>query len=156
MACLGNELRSFCHFWGCTQVLHFRLFRWLWGLLHSFYGILAHSSRYSGHLNMPFPSTLVHCFLRCRCLFLSSPARLHPVYLDSCTLIFQVHRILLSSSDTSTAECCFHFGPTASFFLGLLVVVLHSSPGASWTPSDLRDSSFGVMSFWNEAMSHAV
>ena len=25
MICLGNELRSFCHFWDCTQVLHFRL-----------------------------------------------------------------------------------------------------------------------------------
>ena len=34
--CLGNEQRSFCHFWDCTQVLHFRLFCWLWGLLHFF------------------------------------------------------------------------------------------------------------------------
>ena len=50
MVCLGNELRSFCHFWDCTQVLHFRLFCWLWGLSHFFYGILAHSSRYNGHL----------------------------------------------------------------------------------------------------------
>ena len=25
IVCLGNELRSFCHFWDCTQVLHFRL-----------------------------------------------------------------------------------------------------------------------------------
>ena len=22
MACLGNRLRSFCHFWGCTKILH--------------------------------------------------------------------------------------------------------------------------------------
>ena len=49
MVCLGNEQRSFCHFWDCTQVLHFRLFCWLWGLLQ-FYGILAHISRYNGHL----------------------------------------------------------------------------------------------------------
>ena len=28
--------RSFCHFWDCTQVLHFGLFCWLWGLLHFF------------------------------------------------------------------------------------------------------------------------
>ena len=55
MACLGNEPRSFFHFWGCTQVLHFRLSRWLWGLLHFFYGILAHSSRCNGHLNTPIP-----------------------------------------------------------------------------------------------------
>ena len=25
MVCLGNELRSFCHFWYCTQVQHFGL-----------------------------------------------------------------------------------------------------------------------------------
>ena len=31
--------------------LRFRLFCWLWGLLHCFSGILAHSGRYNGHLN---------------------------------------------------------------------------------------------------------
>ena len=51
MVCLENKLRSFCSFWGCTQVLHFRLFCWLWELLHFFYRILAHSSRYNDHLN---------------------------------------------------------------------------------------------------------
>ena len=34
MVCLGN--RSFCRFWDCVQVLHFRLFCWLWWLLHFF------------------------------------------------------------------------------------------------------------------------
>ena len=29
MVCLGNEQRSFCCFWDCIQVLHFRLFCWL-------------------------------------------------------------------------------------------------------------------------------
>ena len=47
----GSEQRSFCDFWDCTQVLHFRLFCWLWGLFHFFSGILAHSSKYNGHLN---------------------------------------------------------------------------------------------------------
>ena len=28
--------RSLCHFWDCTQVLHFGLFCWLWTLLHFF------------------------------------------------------------------------------------------------------------------------
>ena len=42
MVCLGNEPRSFCCSWDCTQVLHFGLFRWLWGLLYFFSGILAH------------------------------------------------------------------------------------------------------------------
>ena len=43
MVCLGNEQRSFCRFWDCIQVLHFRLFCWLWWLLHFLYGILANS-----------------------------------------------------------------------------------------------------------------
>ena len=30
MVCLGNKQRLFCHFWDCAQVLHFRLFCWLW------------------------------------------------------------------------------------------------------------------------------
>jgi len=51
IVCLGNKQRSFCSFWDCTQILHFRLFCWLWGLLHFFEGILAHSRRYNGHLN---------------------------------------------------------------------------------------------------------
>ena len=36
MVYLGNEPRSFCYFWDCTQVLHFRLFCLLWWLLHFF------------------------------------------------------------------------------------------------------------------------
>ena len=36
MICLGNEYRSFCHFWDCIHILHFRLFCWLWWLLHFF------------------------------------------------------------------------------------------------------------------------
>ena len=51
MVCLGNGQRSFCRFWDCIQVLHFRLFCWPWWLLHFFWGILACSSRYNGHLS---------------------------------------------------------------------------------------------------------
>ena len=36
MVCLGNEQRSFCHFWDCTQVLYIGLFCWIWWLLHFF------------------------------------------------------------------------------------------------------------------------
>ena len=36
MVCLGNEQKSFCHFWDSIQVLHSRLFCWLWCLLHLF------------------------------------------------------------------------------------------------------------------------
>ena len=35
--------RSFWHFWDWTQVLHFRLLCWLWGVLCFFWRIIAHS-----------------------------------------------------------------------------------------------------------------
>ena len=47
------------------------------------------------------------------------------------------HQILLSSPLTYTTEHRFHFGPEASFLLELSVTVLHSSPGAWWTPAHL-------------------
>ena len=77
--------RSFCHFWDCTQILYFRFFCLLWGLLHFFDEILAYSSRYNGHLNeiRPFPSILVHWFLKCRYSLLPSPVWPLPIYLDS-------------------------------------------------------------------------
>ena len=76
-----------------------------------------------------------------------------PWFMD---LMFQVpiqccslqRQILLSSPDTSTTECHIQFGPGASCILGLLVILLRSFPVASWTPSDLEDSSFGAISFW--------
>ena len=45
MVYLGNKQRSFCHFWDCIQVLHFKLFCWPWWPLHFFWGIPARSSR---------------------------------------------------------------------------------------------------------------
>ena len=51
MVCLGNEPRSWCCSWGCTQVLHFGPFCWLCELPHFFYRIFGHISRYNGHLN---------------------------------------------------------------------------------------------------------
>ena len=57
------------------------------------------------------------------------------------------HWALLSPPDTSTTEHRFHFGPAASFFLELLVVVLCFSPVACWTPSDLGGSYSSVVSF---------
>ena len=40
MVCPGNEPRSFCHFWDCTQVLYFRLFVYYEGYSTSFKGFL--------------------------------------------------------------------------------------------------------------------
>ena len=54
------------------------------------------------------------------------------------------HRTLLLSPVTSTTGCCFCFGSISSFFLGLF---LHWSPVAYWAPTDLRNSSFSVLSF---------
>ena len=58
------------------------------------------------------------------------------------------HQILLSSPDTPTTYHHFSFGSAASFFLELLVAVLHSSPVTYQTPSDLGGSSFGVIPFY--------
>ena len=44
-------------------------------------------------------------------------------------------------------EQCFLFGPVPSFFLGPLVVLPYFSLVAYQTPSDLGDSSFGVIFF---------
>ena len=54
------------------------------------------------------------------------------------------HRTLLLSPVTSTIGYCFCFGSIPSFFLELF---LHWSPVAYWAPTDLRSSSFSVLSF---------
>ena len=84
MVCLGKELRSFCHFWNCIQVLRFGLC-WLGWLLHFFLGILAHSNRYNGYLSSihPFQSILVRWFLKCQNSLLPSLVWSFPIFLDS-------------------------------------------------------------------------
>ena len=57
------------------------------------------------------------------------------------------HRTLLSPPDTSTTERWFHFVPATSFFVGLLVIALWSSPVVYWTPSNLGGLS-SVISFF--------
>ena len=54
------------------------------------------------------------------------------------------HQTVLPSAVTSTAGHCFRFGSVSSFFL---VLFLHSSPVAYWTPAGLGSSSFSVLSF---------
>ena len=66
------------------------------------------------------------------------------VPLQHCSLQCQT---LLSQPDTSTSKHHFHFGPTTSFFVELLVIVLCSSPIAYWTPSNLRALFSDVISF---------
>ena len=51
MICLGNKPNHSAIFFRFHPSLHFTFFCWPWRLLHFFYGILAYSSRYNGHLN---------------------------------------------------------------------------------------------------------
>ena len=54
------------------------------------------------------------------------------------------HWTLLPSPVTSTTGHCFHFSSVSSLFL---ILFLHSPPVAYWAPSDLKSSSFSVLSF---------
>ena len=63
-----------------------------------------------------------------------------------CNIVFYSIRLYFHHQ-THPQQHQFHFGPSTSFFLELLVIALHSSPVACWTPSDLGDSSFSVLSF---------
>ena len=63
------------------------------------------------------------------------------VPMQSCSL---QHQTFLPSPVTSTTGCCFCFGSVSSFFLELF---LHWSPAAYWAPTNLRSSSFRVLSF---------
>ena len=61
MICLRNEQKSFCHFWDCNQVLHFRLLLIMWAapfILRD----LDHNSRHNGHLNV-ICSSLGHMYM---------------------------------------------------------------------------------------------
>ena len=137
------------------HILHFGFFCWLWGLLHFSCGIFTHIVdtmviwiKFSYSCSFQFMIPKMSMFiLAISCLTTSSL----PWFMD---LTFQVptwyyslqHLILLSPPDTSTAECCFCFGPADSFFLGLLVIALRSFPVSCWTTSTPGSSS-GVISF---------
>ena len=69
-------------------------------------------------MDLPFQVPMQYCSLQCQTLLLS------PV--------------------TSTTGHCFCFGSISLFFLELF---LHWSPVAYWVPTDLKSSSFSVLSF---------
>ena len=124
MVCFGNEQRSFCHFWDCIQVLHFRLFVDCDGYSISSKGFLPTGISCLTTSNLPwFMDLTFQVPMRC------------------CSL---QHWTLLRPLDTSTTEPCFHFGPAISFFLELF---LCSSLVAYWIPTGLGSSSFSVLSF---------
>ena len=63
------------------------------------------------------------------------------------TLLFLQQGNFLSPPETSTTELLFYFSSSTSFFLGLLVIALCSSPAGYWIPSDPEGSSSHVLSF---------
>ena len=145
MICLGNELRSFCHFWNHNQVVYFGFFCWLWGysisskrFLPTAVDIIVIWVKFTQTKNIDVYSAI-------SCLTTSNL----PWFMD---LTFQVpmqycslqHRTLLPSLVTSTTGCCFCFGSIPSIFLELF---LQSSPVAYGAPTDLGRSSFSVLSF---------
>ena len=85
----------------------------------------------------------------CHFLFENISSSKTPWFMD---LTFQVpmqycslqHQNLPPSAVTSTTGCCFCFGSISSFFLEL---VLHWSPVAYRTPTDLGSSSFRPCSY---------
>ena len=152
MVCFGNELRSFYHFWDCTEVLRIGLYegycissKWVLPTVVDAMVIwikFAHSC--------PFQSLIAKMLmfnLAISCLTTSNS----PWFMD---LTFQVpmqycsllHQTLLSPPDTSTTEHHFCFSPDTSFFLELLVIALCSSSVAYWTPSHTEGSPSGVVS----------
>ena len=151
MVCLGNKQRSFCHFWYCIQVLHFRLFCWLWWLRHFFKGFLPTIvyimviwfSPILVHFSLLIPKMLMFP-LDISCLTTSNlPWFMNVTFqvpMQHCSL---QHRTLLPSPVTSTTGYCFCFGFISSFFLELF---LRLSPVAYWAPTDLGSSSFSVLS----------
>jgi len=101
----------------------------------------------------PFPSILVHWFLRCWCLLLPSPTLPCPIYLDSRASHSRIlcNTVLYSIGFYFTTRhihnwASFLLRPSHFIFLELLVIVLSSSPVAFWTLSDLVSSS-NVISF---------
>ena len=153
MVCLGNEQRSFCHFWDCIQSKYCILdsFDDYDGYSISSKGILAPQS-WSSELNSPIPvyfSLLIPKMLTFTLVIPCLTTSNLPWFID---LTFQVpvqycslqHWILLLSPVISTAGYCFCFGSISSFFLELF---LHWSPVVYWACTDLGSSSFSVLSF---------
>ena len=142
MVCLGNECRSFCRCWDCTQLLDFGLFCWLWVLLHfpkrSLLTVVDMMVFWIKFTHPVLISSLIPKLsgftLAISCLSTSNL----PWFMD---LTFQVpmqyyslqHQTLFSPPATSGH--CFHFGSASSFLLELF---LHSSPVAYWTPTNLE------------------
>ena len=143
--------RSFCHFWDCIQVLHFRLSSWPWWLLHYFWGIPTRSSRsWSSELNSPIPVHLILLIPRMLTLTFAisclTPSNLPwlPDFPGSYATLLFTASDLGSITSHIHSWVLFLLWLHSSFFLELF---LHWSPVAYWAPTDLGSSSFSILSF---------
>jgi len=146
MVCLGNEPRSFSHFWDCTQVLHFVDYEGYSvsskGFLPTVVGIMFIWIKFARCC--PFSSLIpkMSMFtLAISCLSTSN----FPWFMD---LTFQVprqccslqHWALLAPPDTSTAERRFHFWPSLFILSGAISLLF---------PSNILDTFWpGGLIFW--------
>ena len=150
MVCLGNEPRSFCCFWDCTQVLYFWLFCWLWGYSISSKEFLPTVVDIMNiWINLPsllhFTSLIPKILMFNLAISYLNTSNL-PRFLE---LTFQVpmqycslqHRTFCSTPDIFTAEHHSRFGTANWLLLELLVIALCSYWGAYWTPSNMEGSS---------------
>ena len=155
MVCPRNKMRSFCHFWKCTQVLLF------WTLVdyegysvssNEFLSTVADIMVILVKFSHSYFSSVVPKMLRFTLAISCLTSSYLPWFMD---LTFKIlmqycslqHQTLLSPPDTSTTGHHFCFGTAASFILELFVIVFCSSPVVSWTSSDLGGSSSTFISF---------
>ena len=102
---------------------------------------------WSCELNSPIPVHLVCWFLKCRCSLLPSPVWPLLVCLDSrflCNIALCSIRLYFHHQSHP------HLGIVLlwTHLFILSGVILHPSPVAYWTPTDLRSSSFSVLFFF--------
>ena len=89
-------------------------------------------------------SILVCWFSGCRCFY--------PLLLDHIQFAYTI--LFFAASDFTCVTrhiknwASYPLSPSCFIHSELLVILPHSSPVAYWTPSDLGDSSFGVIPFW--------
>ena len=154
MVYLGNEQRSFCHFWDCTKYC----------ISDSFVDYGGYSTSSKGFLPMVVnvmviwvkffhssSSILVHWFLKCHCSLLPSPIWLLPIYPDLWTYIPGSYAILFfTASDFTSITSHIHNWVLFLLWLPLFTlsgVISPPFPLAYWTPTNLGSSSFSVLLF---------
>ena len=152
MACLGNEQRSFCHFWDCIQFFvdydgYSISSKWFFPTVVDIMVIWV-KLPIPVHFSSLIPKMLMFT-LAISCLTSSNlPGFMDLTFLVPMRYCSLQHQTLLPLPVTPTAGRCFGFSSISSFFLELF---LHWFPVAYWAPTDLGSPSFSSYRF---AFSH--